>query len=292
MAGAPDTVATLLRASALPALEARMLLGHALGWRRTELITRAHAPLDAAQVARWRELEARRGAGEPVAQLVGTREFYGLEFEVTPDVLIPRPETELLVETALGAMAGRAQPRVLDLGTGTGAIAVALASARPDAQVWAVERSAAALQVATRNAARLLEANRPGGPLSLLHGDWYAPLAPALRFDVIVSNPPYIAGRDPHLGQGDLRFEPRAALTDEADGLSALRAIVTGAPAWLAAGGTLWLEHGYDQAADVRALLTARGFRAVRSERDLAGIERISGGQFAEPPHTGAASPR
>ncbi|CAB3759585.1 peptide chain release factor N(5)-glutamine methyltransferase [Paraburkholderia humisilvae] len=289
MAEAPDTVAALLRASALPALEARMLLGHALGWRRTELITRAHEPLDAAPVARWRALEARRVAGEPVAQLVGAREFFGLEFEVTPHVLIPRPETELLVETVLGAIAGRAQPRVLDLGTGTGAIAVAIASSRPDAQVWAVDRSAEALQVATRNAARLLDAGRPGGALNLQQGDWYAALVPALRFDVIVSNPPYIASDDPHLTQGDLRFEPRGALTDEANGLSAIRAIVADAPAWLAAHGALWIEHGYDQASAVRTLMTARGFRQVRSERDLAGIERVSGGELADSsPHTDA----
>jgi release factor glutamine methyltransferase len=298
----PATVAALLRASSLPALEARILLGHALGWRRTELITRAEEPLDAAQVALWYRLEARRVAGEPVAQLVGAREFYGLEFEVTPHVLIPRPETELLVETALHVIANRTRPHVLDLGTGTGAIAVAIASARPDAQVWAVDRSIDALQVAARNAARLLDAQRPGGALTLLHGDWYAPLdalrdgpsggsphAPPLRFDAIVSNPPYIAGNDPHLAQGDLRFEPRGALTDEADGLSAIRSIVAEAPAWLAARGALWIEHGYDQAAAVRALLAAHGFHDVRSVCDLAGIERISGGE--RPPSAPSARP-
>jgi release factor glutamine methyltransferase len=290
MAKAPETVAALLQASALPALEARILLAHALGWRRTELITRADEPLAATQVALWRELELRRIAGEPVAQLVGAREFYGLEFEVTPQVLIPRPETELLVDTAVNAIAGRARPRVLDLGTGTGAIAVAIASARPDAQVWAVDRSAEALQVATRNAARLLDARRPGGRLNLLQGDWYAALDPALRFDAIVSNPPYIASDDPHLAQGDLRFEPRGALTDEADGLSSIRAIIAEAPARLAAHGVLWIEHGYDQAAAVRALLSARGLREVRSERDLAGIERISGGELAAPPSSSDAS--
>jgi release factor glutamine methyltransferase len=275
------TVAALLRESALPALEGRILLGHVLGWRRTELITRADEPLDHAQVTLWHQLEARRLAGEPVAQLVGMREFYGLEFEVTPHVLIPRPETELLVETALDAIASRAAPRVLDLGTGTGAIAVAIAAARPDAHVWAVDRSAEALQVATRNAARLVDAGRAGGPLTLLRGDWYAPLERALRFDAIVSNPPYIASDDPHLEQGDLRFEPRGALTDEADGLSAIRAIVAGAPTWLAARGVLWIEHGYDQAAAVRALFVERGFDAVRSEGDLAGIERICGGAIS-----------
>ena len=273
------TADALLRASPLPALEARLLLMQVLGWRRTTLIARGDEVLDAAPVAAYRALEARRVNGEPIAQIVGAREFYGLDFEVTPDVLIPRPETELLVETALAALDGRAAPRVLDLGTGSGAIAVAIASARPDARVWAVDRSAAALAVAGRNAARLLDAKRPGGPLTFVAGSWYDALDPALRFDVIVSNPPYIASGDPHLEQGDLRFEPRGALTDEADGLTALRAIVAGASAHLSPGGVLWMEHGYDQAAAVRALLNAHGFAEVRSERDLAGIERITGGR-------------
>jgi release factor glutamine methyltransferase len=277
-----DNAARLLRASSLPLLEARILLGHALGWRRTELITRSDEPLDTDQVTRYLALETRRLAGEPVAQLVGAREFFGLDFEVTPDVLIPRPETELLVETALAALEGLSRPWVLDLGTGTGAIAVAIASARPDAQVWAVDQSAEALSVATRNATHLLDPARPGGRLQLVCSDWFDALDSALHFDVIVSNPPYIASGDPHLSEGDLRFEPRGALTDEADGLSALRAIINGAPARFAAarGGVLWLEHGYDQAAAVRALLEDRGFTAVRSEQDLAGIERISGGTW------------
>ena len=277
-----NNVAALLRTSALPPLEARILLGHALGWRRTELITRSDEPLDAEPVARFRALEARRVAGEPVAQLIGAREFFGLDFEVTPDVLIPRPETELLVETTLAALDGIARPRVLDLGTGTGAIAVAIASVRPDAQVWAVDRSGEALAVAARNAARLLDAARPGGPVQLVRSDWYDALERALRFDVIVSNPPYIASGDPHLTEGDLRFEPRGALTDEADGLSAIRAIIAGAPTRFdeQRGGVLWLEHGYDQAAAVRMLLVQAGFAAVRSECDLAGIERISGGEW------------
>jgi release factor glutamine methyltransferase len=276
-----DNAAGLLRATALPPLEARILLGHALGWRRTELITRSDEPLDGEQVARYQAFVARRLAGEPVAQLVGAREFFGLDFEVTPDVLIPRPETELLVETALAAIDGLSRPRVLDLGTGTGAIAVAIASVRPDAQVWAVDRSAEALIVASRNAGRLLDPARPGGRLQFAHGDWYDTVDPALRFDAIVSNPPYIASGDPHLTEGDLRFEPRGALTDESDGLSAIRTIIAGAPAHFAErGGVLWLEHGYDQAAAVRALLIAQGFNAVRSEQDLAGIERISGGAW------------
>ncbi len=276
------TPAALLRASPLPPLEARILLTHVLGWRQTQLITRADEALDSASVQRFLALQARRVAGEPVAQLVGIREFFGLEFEVTPHVLIPRPETELLVETALIAMQNLARPRVLDLGTGTGAIAVAIASMRPDAQVSALDRSAEALAVAARNAARLLDPKRPGGAVTFAQADWYDSLDAALRFDVIVSNPPYIASGDPHLSQGDLRYEPRGALTDEADGLSAIRAIVAGAPRRLAANGVLWMEHGYDQAEAVRALLVAQGFTQVQSERDLAGIERISGGRLAD----------
>jgi release factor glutamine methyltransferase len=272
------TVGGLLRGSPLPGLEARILLAHALGWRRTELITRSEEPLGPCMLARYRALEARRCAGEPIAQIVGVREFYGLAFQITPGVLIPRPETELLVETALAAIEPIAHPRVLDLGTGSGAIAVAIASARPDARVWAVDRSPEALAVAARNAAQLLDCARPGGPLQWLQGDWYAALAPSSRFDIIVSNPPYIAAGDPHLVEGDLRFEPRGALTDEADGLSAIRAIAAGASAFLEPGGQLWIEHGYDQAADVRAIVAEAGFIGVRSLRDLAGIERASGG--------------
>jgi release factor glutamine methyltransferase len=274
------TVAGLLRASFLPALETRILLEHVLGWRRTELITRDDEELTEASVGRFDALAQRRAAGEPIAQLVGTREFFGLSFYVTPDVLIPRPETELLVEIALEKMAAVEAPRVLDLGTGSGAIAVAIAFTRNDAQVWAVDRSAQALAVAERNAVKLIDADRPGGEVTLLESDWTGALNAALRFEVIVSNPPYIARNDPHLSEGDLRFEPRTALTDEADGLAAIRTIVQAAPFFLATGGSLWLEHGYDQAADVRAQLTARGFSDVRSERDLAGIERVSGGFF------------
>jgi release factor glutamine methyltransferase len=271
------TVGGLMRASPLPALETRILLEHVLGWRRTELITRDDEELAAESVDRFDALAQRRTAGEPIAQLVGTREFFGLEFEVTPDVLIPRPETELLVEIALEQLVGIEAPRVLDLGTGSGAIAVAIAFSRDDAHVWAVDQSAEALAVAARNALKLLGMDRP---LNLLQSDWTSALDPALRFEVIVSNPPYIAQNDLRLSEGDLRFEPRTALTDEADGLAAIRTIVQTAPFFLATGGSLWLEHGYDQAADVRALLTARGLSDVRSERDLAGIERVSGGFF------------
>jgi release factor glutamine methyltransferase len=272
--------AALLRACALPQLEARILLMHVLGWRRTELITRDREALSPDAIARFEALAARRSDGEPIAQLVGKREFFGLEFDVTPDVLIPRPETELLVELALEAIADASSPRVLDLGTGTGAIAISIAHARPEARVWAVDRSRAALDVARGNASRLLDAKRAGGPLSFVESDWTANIDPSLRFEAIVSNPPYIASDDPHLEQGDLRFEPRGALTDDADGLSAIRRIIESAPFLLANNGALWIEHGYDQAQAVLALLKARGFTDVRSTRDLAGIERCSGGLF------------
>ncbi|MDR5737413.1 MULTISPECIES: peptide chain release factor N(5)-glutamine methyltransferase [unclassified Caballeronia] len=271
------TVAQLERASSLPALETRVLLTHVLGWRRTELITRDDEPLDPQAVQRFEALAQRRLNGEPIAQLTGKREFFGLEFEVSPDVLIPRPETELLVETALDAIAGTPNARVLDLGTGTGAIAISIAHARPDARVWAVDRSPAALDVARRNARNLLD---PARTVTFIESDWTAQIDRSLRFEAIVSNPPYIASDDPHLTQGDLRFEPRGALTDDADGLSAIRVIVETAPLLLAPNGVLWIEHGYDQADAVRHLLAARGFTDVRSLRDLAGIERTSGGTF------------
>ncbi|WP_459624535.1 peptide chain release factor N(5)-glutamine methyltransferase [Burkholderia sp. 3C] len=274
------TAAALLRASPLDAVDARILLGHALGWTRTQLITRADAPLDADAAARYQALEARRLAGEPVAQLVGSREFFGLAFDVTPDVLIPRPDTEVLVEAALDALDGIAMPAVLDLGTGSGAVAVAIASARPDARVWALDRSPAALAVARGNARKLLDPARPGGPLQFLDSDWYSALDPAARFHAIVSNPPYIARHDPHLDQGDLRFEPRGALTDDADGLSAIRLIAAGAPAFLLPRGALWIEHGYDQAGAVREIVAAAGFGEVASLADLAGIERATGGRL------------
>jgi release factor glutamine methyltransferase len=272
------TVAGLLRASPLPALEARILLEHVLGWRRTELITRDDEELAPESVGRFDALAQRRIDGEPIAQLVGAREFFGLSFDVTPDVLIPRPETELLVEIALAKIGGIDQPRVLDLGTGSGAIAVAIASSHRNARVWVVDQSAQALTVAAQNALKLLGSSPS---FTFLQSNWTAALDPGLRFELIVSNPPYIAQHDPHLAEGDLRFEPRTALTDEADGLSAIRTIIQTAPFFLAANGALWLEHGYDQAAEVRALLTSRGFSDVRSERDLAGIERASGGVFA-----------
>ncbi|VVE58305.1 Release factor glutamine methyltransferase [Pandoraea iniqua] len=279
-ASGSTTVETLLREPGLPPSESRILLSHVLGWSRTQLITRDREPLAPDAVAVYRGLHARRVAGEPIAYLTGTREFFGLTFAVSPSVLIPRPETELLVELALARLEGCASPRVLDLGTGSGAIALAIAHSRPDAQLTALDRSPDALRVATGNAQQLGLASR----VRFLESDWYGALAadeaPA-PFDMIVSNPPYIVAGDEHLSQGDLRFEPADALTDHADGLAALRIIVAGAVSRLKPGGWLLCEHGYHQAADVRALCDAAGFLDVFSERDLAGIERTTGGRRA-----------
>ena len=261
------SLAQVLAQSPLEPLETRILLGHALGLTRVQLITRADQLLSAGDAARLHTLFERRLAGEPIAYLIGAREFYGLDFRVTPAVLIPRPDTELLVELACASL-----PRggsVLDLGTGSGAIAIAIAHARPDAQVSALDASAAALAVARFNA------GRHGVRVDFAQSDWYADLPPQ-RFSMIVANPPYIVAGDSHLAEGDLRFEPVDALTDHADGLSALRAIVDGAPGFLVKDGWLLMEHGYDQAAAVRELL--QGWNAVESWRDLAGVERVSGG--------------
>lgn len=264
------TVGAVQGALPLDPLENRILLCHALGLTRVGLITQSHRALTGAEAAALNALVARRVAGEPIAYIVGKREFFGLDFRVTDAVLIPRPDTELLVELALERLAPGAA--LLDMGTGSGAIAVAIAHTRPDARVSALDASAAALEIARANAAA------HGAAVRFLHSDWFAALA-GERFDLIVSNPPYIAGGDLHLAQGDLRFEPVAALTDHADGLSDLRKIVAGAAPHLAPGGTLLLEHGYDQAAQVRDLLAAQGYQQVQSWRDLAGIERVSGGR-------------
>ncbi len=265
------TLGALQATLPLDPLERRILLCHALGIPRVALITQSERALTDEEAARLSALVARRLAGEPIAYIVGQREFFGLAFRVNEAVLIPRPDTELLVELALERLPPRA--RMLDMGTGSGAIAVAVAHTRPDADVTALDASEAALAVARDNA----QAN--GARVRFLHSDWFGALG-GERFDLIASNPPYIASGDAHLAQGDLRFEPTGALTDGADGLSALRTIVAGAPVHLEAGGWLLLEHGYDQAAQVRALLSAQGFGEVRSWCDLAGIERVSGGRL------------
>lgn len=267
----------------MPRLEAQMLLSHVLGKPRVWLIAHDDHALTDEELAAFQGLCQRRMAGEPIAYLVGEREFMGLAFHVTPAVLIPRPETELLVETALKAIASRTAPRVLDLGTGSGAIAVALARARPDAQVWATDISTEALEIAKRNAAR------HGVEVGFLSGTWFEPVAYAVvqddpesrcRFDVIVSNPPYIPLGDNHLTQGDLRIEPEIALTDNADGLSAYRVLTGEALNFLVPGGFLCVEHGFDQGPAVARLFRAAGFDDVKTIRDLAGHPRVTAGFY------------
>ena len=267
------SVGALQTQSLLDALDNRVLLCHALGLSRVGLITQSERVLSADEAQRFAALVQRRLDGEPIAYIVGQREFFGLPFEVDGAVLIPRPDTELLVELTLERLPPRG--RALDMGTGSGAIAVALAHTRRDADVSALDVSADALAVARRNAAT------NGVRVAFLQSDWYAALEAEPPFDVIASNPPYIASGDRHLSEGDLRFEPAGALTDHADGLSALRAIVAGAPPHLKPQGWLLMEHGYDQSAAVRALLADAGYAEVQSWRDLAGIERVSGGRLA-----------
>lgn len=275
---AGSTLAALQMKPLLGALENRMLLCHVLGLTRVQLITQSERVLSAFEAAQLTELIERRWNGEPMAYLVGQREFYGLPFEVNPAVLIPRPDTELLVDLALERLPQ--QGSMLDMGTGSGAVAIALAYARPDARVTALEVSGAALLVARRNA----DTNRVA--VTFIESDWYRALehnegSSDAKFDVIVANPPYIASGDSHLSQGDLRFEPLDALTDHFDGLSALRRITEGAAHHLSAHGWLLMEHGYDQAQTVRELLAKNAFSEVQSWRDLAGVERVSGGRSA-----------
>lgn len=263
------SVAALLAQAALAPREARLLLAAASGFSEASVLAHPERELPPAAAARFAAMAARRRAGEPIAYILGRREFYGLALEVTAAVLIPRPETELLVELALPR-----RPRtVLDLGTGCGALALAIKKALPEARVVAVEASAAALEVARRNAmTHSLE-------IEFRHGEWFAPVADE-RFALIVANPPYVAEGDPHLAQGDLRFEPRAALVSGPDGLSAIRSIVRRAPVFLAPGGWLLLEHGLGQDESVRRLLTRAGFEEVATWPDLAGIARVSGGRI------------
>ncbi len=261
------TIDGLLRQAGIDPMEARILLAHALGCTRVQLVTRSKDELTPQQICHAGTLLERRRQGEPIAYLTGEREFFGLRFEVTPDVLIPRHDTELLVELAIERL-----PRggtLLDLGTGSGAIAVAVAHERRDASVSATDASEAALAVARRNAER----HRVAVRFSV--SDWWEQVSG--RVDLIASNPPYIPAGDPHLSQGDLRFEPRSALTDGGSGLTDIAAIMAGAPAHLNAGGWLLLEHGYDQAAAVRSLLEQAGWQQAQSWRDLAGIERVTG---------------
>lgn len=268
------TIAAALAAARekIPMTEARLLARHALGCTPAWLEAHRDEEMGGEQAAAFAALVARRAAGEPVAYLLGRREFYGRDFTVAPAVLIPRPETELLVDLAKAAVANLAAPHILDLGTGSGCIAVTLALELAAATVVAIDVSAAALAVARSNADRL------GARVRFVESDWFAALGEE-RFDLIVANPPYVAAGDPHLGEGDLRFEPETALHCGADGLNAIRRIVTVAAAHLEPRGTLYFEHGYDQAQAVAALLRQAGFSDIEQHRDLAGIVRVSGGR-------------
>lgn len=277
--GRPLTVVAQLLAQArrqgLTRLDAQLLLAHRLGRPRAWLIAHDDDAVDAHTAARYAADCAERARGVPVAYLVGEREFHGLMLQVTPAVLVPRPDTEVLVDWALelldGPLANRAEPEVADLGTGSGAIALAVKHACPRVHMLALDASVPALAVAQENARRL------GLDLAFLHGDWLSGLA-GRRFDLLLSNPPYIDGDDPHLAA--LQSEPASALTPGADGLADLRRIAGQAPAHLNPGGWLLLEHGHTQADAVAAALASAGFSTITTRNDLAGLSRCTGGQW------------
>jgi release factor glutamine methyltransferase len=261
------TIEGLLRESGLPRLEAEILLRSVLGCDRIRLIAHSEDAVDPSQARSAQACFARRRSGEPIAYITGWREFYGLALRVTPDVLIPRSETEQLVELGLERLPVGAPARILELGTGSGAIAVTLASLRPESTITASDISQKALEVARRNARERAVA------IDFLCSDWFESIGGA-PFDVVVSNPPYVADGDPHLGRGDLRFEPGVALAGGADGLDCIREIAAGARRRLRAGGSLLLEHGYDQGEACAALLRGLGYSGVAGFRDLAGLPR------------------
>ncbi|HHQ5453871.1 TPA: peptide chain release factor N(5)-glutamine methyltransferase [Aeromonas veronii] len=267
-------IMTVLAEGESPRADADVLLCHLLGCRRSYLMTWPERELDAAQQATLQGWLARRLNGEPIAHLVGEREFWSLPLKVSPATLIPRPDTEVLVEQALTRIP-QGPCAVLDLGTGTGAIALALKSERPEVDVWAVDRMADAAALARENSAAL------GLPIEVRDGSWFEPLGEpdrdeTPRFAVIVSNPPYIDGADPHLEQGDVRFEPRSALVADDAGLADIRHIVAHAPAYLLTDGWLLLEHGWDQGEAVRQLLRDGGYREVATVRDYGDNDRVT----------------
>ena len=257
-------------------LDARLLLEYATGCTHADLLARPEMPVIAPAYAQFAEWVARRAAGEPLAYLVGEAGFRGRIFQVSPAVLIPRPETEVLIELALEKLQGledlqrRNAPRVLDLGTGSGIVGISLALECPGSRIATVYISFEAISVARNNAGRL------GAAIEIRQSDWFENLA-GETYDLIVSNPPYVAEGDPHLELNGLPFEPRMALTDGADGLACIRKIIAGAAAHLAPGGWLLFEHGYDQGESSRNLLTAAGFKAAFTHPDLAGTDRVSG---------------
>ena len=270
----------LLSNCALPANEARILLAYLLEKHyqlpRSALLSRDDMSLNKSVLQEWEDLVSRRSHGEPIAYILGKRGFHNIELKVGPEVLIPRPETELLVDIALVEIAKHNTPtKVLDLGTGSGAIALAIASASPFASLIATDQSLEALTLATHNAQLLHLTDR----VQFFQGSWYEAISPQSEFDLILSNPPYIASQDPHLTQGDLRFEPRSALTDFGTGLSCLELIILGAMKYLKPGGLIALEHGFDQSAAVAQLMQATGLVDIQAHPDLAGHLRVSSGR-------------
>lgn len=265
---------TLTQVTASPRLEAELLLAHTLDRSRTHLFAWPDKPLSGDQAAAYRELVNRRGRGEPVAYITGHREFWSLELETTPDTLIPRPETELLVERALELLPRDLPQQAADLGTGTGAIAIAIASERPQTQLLACDLSPATLEVAQRNILRHQLTN-----ISTSQGDWFQALPKELGFDLLISNPPYIPNSDPHLKQGGLPWEPQGALIAGTDGLDDIRTLTSQSRAHLNPGGHLLIEHGYDQGPSVQALFKQAGFRAIKTHQDLEARDRMTEGQ-------------
>lgn len=272
----PVTIRELLRSAEqlVSRIDARFLLQSVLNVEAAFLIAHADLLLGAEQIRRFQQLLARRIEGEPVAYLTGEKGFYDLVFEVTPDVLVPRPETELLVEIALSKIPLGQQCNILDLGTGSGAIAVTIAKHRPDAQVTAVDISSAALVVARKNAEKYAIKN-----IAFVEADWFSGFS-SEKFAVIVANPPYITLGDPHLEEDGLRFEPFIALTAQENGLECICKIIIQAPDYLENAGWLMLEHGYDQASVCQELLDRTDFLSIFTQSDLAGIDRVTGGQY------------
>lgn len=269
------TLSQWLKQTNLPRLEARLLLQHVTQLSHAQIITHDNQQLNNQQLNTLNQLQQRRQQGEPIAYLLGYKEFFGRTFQVSPCVLIPRPETEHLVETTITYTPKNAN--VLDLGTGSGIIAITLKLERPDLTVYASDISVASLAVAQHNAQQL-KAN-----INFFQGDWFKAIQhrlPENSFHTIVSNPPYIEHTDPHLSQGDLRFEPTQALTDFADGYQHIQTIIQQAPKWLIANGWLMLEHGYQQGKHTRAIFQSVNFKHITTLPDLAQLDRISIGQF------------
>lgn len=272
----PETITQALTSAyrEIDRIDARLLLQHVLEVAHAFLLTHPDQVLTSQQTDEFSRLVKQRSEGRPVAYLIGRRDFFDLTFRVTEAVLIPRPETELLVELALKLIPDNQFCKILDLGTGSGAIAITIAKHRPQSQVTAIDLSSEAIAVSRWNAANL-EVNN----ISLRTGNWFDELS-GEKFDLIVSNPPYVAENDPHLQQGDLRFEPQMALSTGDNGLACIRHIIAAAPDYLVNDGWLLLEHGYDQAAECRRLFRDRDFSNICSYPDLAGIMRVSGGQL------------